>query len=337
MPKKKTSNDKKMPSARIAPMIPGRQATLPKVFGDTPTFLGVDRIRVPDQVAGRQIVFMGVPIEGTITWGSFSGCELATKTIRHASARYGAFLPERDVDVLDHFHMADGGDVAVIPGDMAASLAGVKTAAAGIYRHGAIPVFLGGDHTYTPEVISALAEWTGGPVGVIQLDAHLDNAPEFAGDPYARCAPLYRIPRMPGVRGESVVQVGVRGPRNSPYQIALAKEAGCTVITSHQFRQQGMEKTIAQALDIAHRNTKAVYLTICSDILDAAHNPGGAPDFDGLTSHELFEMVYGLAQGGLQGLDFVEIYPFQDPGNRSAHLAVWTIIHALAGLVKGKK
>ena len=337
MPTTKKSAARKSSTARKIPMVPGRKASLPVLYGDTPTFLGVDRVRVPDQVAGRQVVFMGVPIEGAVTWGSYSGCELATKIIRHASARYGAFLPERGVDVLDHLHMADGGDVAVIPGDMAASLAQVRAKAGGIYGQGAMPVFFGGDHTYSPDVVAALAEWTDGPVGVIQLDSHLDNAPDFGGDKFARCAPLYRIPRLKGVRAKSVVQLGIRGPRNSPLQMALAQEAGCTVITTHQFRAQGPERTLEQALEIAHRGTRAVYLTICSDILDAAHNPGGAPDFDGLNSHELFNLVHGIAKAGIRGMDFVEIYPFQDTANRSAHLAVWTIVHALAGLVQGAR
>ncbi|MBF0528909.1 MAG: hypothetical protein HQK55_06500, partial [Deltaproteobacteria bacterium] len=78
MPRKKTSEPAKTTAPRMTPMVPGRMTTLPKVFGDTPSFLGVDLIHVPDQVPGHQIVFMGVPIEGAVTWGSYSGCELTT-------------------------------------------------------------------------------------------------------------------------------------------------------------------------------------------------------------------------------------------------------------------
>ncbi len=51
---------------------------------------------------------------------------------------------------------------------------------------------------------------------------------------------------------------------------------------------------------------------------------------------ELFRLVNQAARAGLAGLDLVEIYPPQDPQGRSAHLAVWTLVHALAGLAQAK-
>jgi len=281
------------------------------------------------------VVFLGVPWEGTITWGTFSGCELATKTIRHASARYGGYLPEYDVDVLERLILGDGGDVRVVPGDSESTMAEVHAAASGVYANGAMPVFIGGDHSYTPEVIRALAEHTDGEVGVIHLDAHLDNMPEFGGDPYPRCGPLHRVLQCPGVRKRSVVHLGIRGPRNAPLQMALAREAGSRVMTMKEVRDRGLDKVLEEALDRAHEGTRAVYLTICSDILDAATNPGGPPDFDGMTSHELFQVVHRVALAGLRGMDFVEVYPLQDPHHRSSHLAVWTVLHALAGVALG--
>ncbi|HEX2959578.1 MAG TPA: arginase family protein, partial [Chitinispirillaceae bacterium] len=71
--------------------------------------------------------------------------------------------------------------------------------------------------------------------------------------------------------------------------------------------------------------------------IDAAFNPGGPCDFDGLTPHELFYAMRRLGQQGINGLDFVEIYPLQDGKNFSSHLAAWTMIHALAGIALGKK
>ena len=63
---------------RNLPMVPGRKVALPRVYGDTPTFLGVPRLdlRAPPRDAPDAVV-VGVPWEGTVTWGSFTGCELA--------------------------------------------------------------------------------------------------------------------------------------------------------------------------------------------------------------------------------------------------------------------
>jgi agmatinase len=318
------------------PMAPNRMAHLPKVYGDTPTFLGCAPVDLPDGVEAGNVVLMGVPWEGAVTWGSFSGCELATKTIRHASARYGGYLPEYEVDVLERLTLRDAGDLRITPGDGEATMAEVRTAAGTVYARGGLPVFFGGDHSYTPEVVRALAEHTDGEIGVIHLDAHLDNMPEFGGDPLARCGPLHRVIQCPGVRSRSVVHLGIRGPRNAPLQMALAREAGSRVITMREIRDRGLLSAMDEALEVARRGTRAVYLTICSDILDAATNPGGPPDFDGLTSHELFELVHGVALQGVRGIDYVEIYPLQDPTNRSSHLAVWTLLHALAGVAMGR-
>jgi guanidinopropionase len=317
------------------PMAPNRLARMPRIYGDTPTFLGCPKVNFPHGVEPGQVVFLGVPWEGAVTWGSYSGCELATKTIRHASARYGGYLPEYETDVLERLALRDGGDLRVFPGDGERTMAEVRAAASAVYDRNGLPVFIGGDHSYTPEVVRALAEHTEGEVGVIHLDAHLDNMPEFGDDPYPRCGPLYRVIQCPGVRKRSVVHLGIRGPRNAPLQMALAREAGSRVITMKELRSRGLDRVLDEALERAHEGTRSVYLTICSDILDAATNPGGPPDFDGLTSHELFRVLHRVALEGVRGLDYVEIYPLQDPTHRSSHLAVWALLHALAGLAMG--
>jgi len=310
----------------------GGQTGLPRIYGDTPSFLGVEPIKLPQGAADRDVVFLGVPWEGAITWGTYSGCELAVKTIRHAAARYHSYLPEYDLDFRDSLNLADAGDVAVVPGDGPETMARIKAAARAVYAAGAIPFSFGGDHSYTPEIVAALAEQVGGQVGVINFDGHLDNMPSFQGDELARCSPMYRVVNCPGVRPEAVVHFGVRGPRNARLQMEVARRAGAKVMTLPAIRRQGLEEALAEALAAAREGTRAVYLSICSDILDAACNPGGPPDFDGLMPGELFRAVHAAARAGIRGLDFVEIYPLQDPYNRSAHLAVWTMLHALSGL-----
>ena len=322
----------KSPKPTRSPMDPRSRAQLPTLFGDLPTMLGGEPVDLSREGAGPEIVFLGVPWEGTLTWGGYSACELATKTVRHASARYGAYLPEYGVDAARHLNWGDAGDVAVTPGDPEATMAAVREAAKRIYRRGAMPFMFGGDHSYTPEAVAALAGAVSGKVGVIHLDAHLDNMDQYQDDPYARCSPLYRILHLEGVRPQAVVHFGIRGPRNSPYQAALAQEMGARVMTMKEVRDLGVGPAVEEAIALAHQGTEAVYLTICSDILDAAHNPGGPPDFGGLTSHELFQVVHQVTRAGIRGMDMVEVYPLQDPHHRSSHLAVWTFVHALVGL-----
>jgi agmatinase len=99
----------------------------------------------------------------------------------------------------------------------------------------------------------------------------------------------------------------------------------------------GIDVAIEESLRIARNETDCIYVTICSDILDGAYNPGGPADFKGLSPSELLYAVHQIGKSGFRGLDYVEVYPIQDPNNRSSHLAAWAIIYALAGLAAGKK
>lgn len=319
------------------PMISGRKAALPRVYGDTPTFLGVPKLELGELPSGVDAVFAGVPWEGTVTWGTFTGCELAPRTIRHSSARYGGFLPEYEIDVFDHLRLGDVGDIAVDPNSPAETMTRVCAAMESIYAAGSVPLIMGGDHSFTPEIIRALSRQREGRIGVIHFDAHFDNAKSFGNDTMPRCSPLHRIAQIPEVRTQSIAHVAIRGPRNSPAQLAYARELGASVFTIRDIRRRGIEAVIEDAIAVARQETQHVYVTICSDCVDASLNPGGPADFNGLFAHELFSALYRLGESGIAGLDFVEIYPNQDPGGVSSHLASWAIIHALAGMAEKKR
>lgn len=105
-------------NSKDIPMIPDRKKGLPLVYGDTPTFLGCESVDLNNIKQPIDLIFSGVPWEGTITWGTYSGCELAPKTIRHASARYGGFLPEYEINIFDHLTLGDIGDCLVNPNNV---------------------------------------------------------------------------------------------------------------------------------------------------------------------------------------------------------------------------
>lgn len=319
------------------PMIPGRRASMPLVYGDTPSFLGCPVLKSGVIRPGADVVFLGVPWEGTVTWGSFSGCELAPRSIRHASARYGGYLPEYDIDLFDYLKLGDIGDVSTEPNDPEKTMKNVFNQADQIYKSKSIPFALGGDHSFTPEIVSALSENVKEEIGIVHFDAHFDNSESFGEDRYPRCGPLYRIAQIKKVRKESIVQIGIRGPRNSPAQMEYAKSIGARVFTIKEIRSRGMASVMTEALQIARDKTKYIYVTVCSDIIDAAYNPGGPADFNGLHPDELFYALHRLGESGIDGLDYVEIYPIQDPKSFSSHLAAWAIIYALVGLASRKK
>ena len=324
-------------NSKEIPMVPNRKASLPRVYGDTPSFLGVPVLDARNLAVGCDVIVAGVPWEGTVTWGSFSSCELAPRSIRHASARYGGFLPEYEIDLFDHLKLGDMGDVMVNPNDPAETMQNVHRAMLRIYRSRSIPFILGGDHSFTPEIIRALGDAGEGEIGVIHFDAHLDNNKSFGADMYPRCGPLHRISQLPGVRKESIVHMGIRGPRNSPAQYDYARSMGARIFTTKEIHERGMPEVTEEAIAIAHEKTRHVFVTICSDCIDAGYNPGGPADFNGLLPNELLPALQRIGASGIDGLDYVEVYPGQDPQGYSSHLAAWAMIYALVGLAQRKR
>jgi guanidinopropionase len=319
------------------PMVPDRKSSLPKIYGDTPSFLGVPVLSGDSFPADYDVIIAGVPWEGTVTWGSFTGCELAPRTIRHAAARYGGFLPEYETNLFDYLKIADMGDIAVSPNDPRATMNSVHAGMDRIFKSRGIPFVLGGDHSFTPEIIRALHDNSEGDIGVIHLDAHFDNAKGFGSDEYPRCGPIHRIAGLDKVRNKSIVHVGIRGPRNSPAQHEYAKSMGARIMTIKEIRQRGIDAVIDDAINIAQEKTRHVFVTICSDCVDAGFNPGGPADFNGLSPHELLPSLYKIGESGIAGLDYVEVYPSQDPRGFSSHLASWAIIYMLVGMAAKKK
>jgi len=307
------------------------------IYGNTPTFMGAKPVREEGDLAGLDVVFAGLPWEWTNTWGSYSSCEMTPKAVRNASLRYGTgYVPEYDIEVMKHIQMGDYGDFATFPNDVEKTHQSFYEGAAAIFRQNVVPVFFGGDHSVTNPVIRALSEAHPKKVGIIHFDAHLDNSDEFEGDPYARCAPLRRIAELPGMDPKKMVHIGIHGPRNSPKQMQFVKDSGIPIYTMKDIREQGLEKVIQAAQQITSEGTDGYYVTICSDIIDKAFNPGGPNDFGGLTSGEMLTTLVTLGKGKMLGIDIVEIYPKIDPNEESIHLGVWLAIYALAGMAMKK-
>jgi len=97
-------------------------------------------------------------------------------------------------------------------------------------------------------------------------------------------------------------------------------------------RQLGLQVVLSRALELIGQDVDGFYVSVCSDVIDHAYNPGGPPDFGGLTPSDMCEALYRLGQEKILGLDLVEVYPRYDVNDASVHLLVWQVIYALAGL-----
>lgn len=302
------------------------------IYGNTPCMLGAKNISATKDVSDIDVLVYGVPWEGAVTWGDYTGCELGPKVMRLSSARYSGYLPElNDIDVFEHLRLGDLGDIDIVPHDVDETMNRITAYTSELWKTGKFLVGLGGDHGITFPIVRALAE-TGKKVGIIHLDAHYDNLPSHNGDEYARCSPFARLYEQEGVRNESIIHTGIHGPRNIPQSGRNAKAAGAVTVSINQIREHNDLRQLARDIyEMASKDVDCVYLSICSDVLDFAFNPGGPVDGNGLTSYELLTLVHEICKLGVVGMDFVEIYPQQDPNQNSAHFASTLILYALAG------
>ncbi|GAK01369.1 agmatinase family protein [Geomicrobium sp. JCM 19055] len=303
------------------------------VYGNTPTFLGA-KWAVDKDERGADVVIYGVPWEGGVTWGDYTGVELGPKSMRIASARYSGYLPELDhIDVFESLSLADMGDVDIIPAEVENTMHRISSFSKDVWNKKVFPVALGGDHSITYPIVKGWSESNPGKkLGIIHLDAHYDNMNDFNGDLYARNTPFARLYEMDAVVNSSLVHAGIHGPRNKPESGKFARDAGAITRTVNEFKETNDLRALARDLyKQASKDVDAVYLSICSDVLDHAYNPGGPVDTNGLTSYELLTVIHELGKQGLCGMDFVEVYPQQDPTDFSSHLASTVILYVLAG------
>ena len=201
------------------------------LYGNTPTFLGAKNLSNQDSLDDVDAVVYGVPWEGAVTWGDYTGCELGPKVMRLTSGRYSGYLPELDhIDVFEHVKLGDVGDVDVVPADVEETMERITNFSSKLWQSGKFLIGLGGDHGITFPIVRALAE-QGKKVGIIHLDAHYDNLPSHNGDQYARCSPFARLYEQEGVRNESIIHTGIHGPRNLPEAGRNARDAGAVTGT----------------------------------------------------------------------------------------------------------
>ena len=317
-------NDKPAPYDKRGP--------IPEIYSGTPTFMGLPKI-TEDQISEYDVIVMGMPWEGTCTTGNSTGCELATKTIRLASIRYGGYLPEFNYDLFDYMTVADLGDSAYYPGDVEKTFQAIEEKADMIYSRKKQSLSFGGDHSVTIPILRSLCKNTEGKIGLIHFDAHLDNMPSYLeSEKLARCCPMHRAYEMEKI--SNIVHVGIRGPRNNFRGLQEAAAYNAKVISSFDVHRLGIENVLDEIKKFVWNGVSSVYISICSDVLDVAGNHGGPPDFAGLTSYQLLSMLHSLASEGICGLDFVEIYPPQDHAAISSHAAAWAGIYGLSGMAK---
>lgn len=297
-----------------------------------PSFLGLPD-RLADGRTPRAVIF-GAGCASLYPGEDASGHDVAAGAIRAASQVDTALVGNFDFDLggplFDGGEVSciDAGDVATVEQDSAGNRAVIEAKTREILALPAVPIMLGGDDSVVIPFLAGFAD--GGPIWILQIDAHLDWRDEVAGERYGYSSPMRRASEMPHVAG--MVQVGLRSVGSGrDIEIEAALRFGSRFVTAREVHAHGVDAALRHIPEGAR-----VVITLDCDGLDPSIMPGvSARTPGGLTYTQAIDLIAGVGRRGrIAGFDLVELYPPADVDNLSALTAARLIVNAIGAIVR---
>lgn len=313
----------------------------PIAAGDLPTYAGpvtwCRRPYLPDPDALRQrrpdVVILGVPFDDRVSHRP--GARFGPRAVREAIATTGAHSLALDVEPFGVLDVVDAGDVDVIPAWPERGHAVTYQRVRDVMASGAVPVVLGGDHSLTWPVVTAVAESLAPRrVGMIHFDAHADTADDENGVHAGHGTPMRRLVESGVIDGRSLVQVGLRGYWPPPAVFDWMRAQGLRWHPMTEIEERGIDQVIDDALAEVTEHADLVYLSVDIDVVDPGMAPGtGTPEPGGLLTRELLRSVRRICRRvPLAGVDVMEVAPPYDHAEVTAMVAHRCVFEAVSGM-----
>jgi agmatinase len=298
------------------------------------TFCGRPLVHEASGLRGADVAVLGAPFDdGT---SNRPGARFGPRAIRAADdgGRYGRPHMTLGLDPLEVLKVVDYGDIAVSPADLRQSHLSLELRLREVLAAGALPLVLGGDHSLSLPMLRVLSDRLG-PEGyaVLHFDTHADTADELYGVRVSHGTP-FRVAVEEGVlRGNAIVQVGLRGTWPGPEEFEWMRSEGFRWHTMDEIEERGVRAVIGEAVRAVAEVAPLAYLTVDIDVLDPAFAPGtGTPEPGGLTTRELLWSVRHAARElELCAADVVEVCPPFDQAGITALAAERVALEILAG------
>jgi arginase len=304
-----------------------------------------------DTSTPSRIALLGVPIE---IGASQAGTLMGPAALR--TAGIARLLEQMGVCVEDH------GDLAI----PAVSSDGPPPANAKFYdevktwirslsersfwlaRSGAIPIFMGGDHSLSMGSVNGVARYwqeeKGRPLFVLWLDAHSDyNTPDttLTGNMHGMSAAFLCGERgldnlLGSITRTSIGpdQLDLFGIRSiDPLEKQLVRERRVAIADMRAIDEFGVAVLIGRVIERVKAKNGVLHVSFDVDFLDPSVAPGvGTTVPGGATYREAHLIMELLHDSGLvRSVDIVELNPFLDERGRTARVAV-ELIGSLFGL-----
>jgi formiminoglutamase len=287
----------------------------------------------PAELAPGRPVLIGFPQdEGVRRNGGRVGAAEAPREIRRWLYR---LVPEdcKTGADLAGLRLLDLGNVR-INGSLEPTQAALGEVVATVLRSGAVPIVLGGGHeTAYGHYLGYVG--AGVPVGVVNIDAHLDVRPLIDGQGHSG-SPFRQMMEHPAapLPGNRYACLGAQPHAIAREHLAYVRDRGGEVCLVEHLNWT-LPATIRGQCEAFASDGCRVYVTLDADVVRASDVPGvSAPNVAGIEGDIGVEFARQAGQSPhVSSFDLVEINPRHDRDGQSARwagLVVWNFLVGLA-------
>lgn len=212
-------------------------------------------------------------------------------------------------------------------------------------EEGALPLTLGGDHSFAMGSISGVSSAyrkKNQKIGLIWVDAHADlNTPTSSPSGNIHGMPLAA---MLGYGHDELTKIKYSGAKVRPENVALigircidgkekemCRQSGIRYFSMREIDEKGMSQVMKEAIACATKDTAGIHVSFDLDAIEPIHAPGvSTPVSGGLSYREAHLCLESIADTGkLIAVDLVELNPMTDVHHQTANLSVELILSAL--------
>jgi len=295
-------------------------------FGGPATMM---RLPAVDSAEGLDACFVGVPFD--IGTSNRAGARHGPRQIRAESTLMRPYNMATRAAPFDSLQVADVGDVAINPFNLAKSVQIIEDAYDAIAATGAKPLTMGGDHTIVLPILRAMHK-KHGPVGVVHVDAHADVNDTMFGEKIAHGTPFRRVVEEGLVDPHRVVQIGLRATGYAAEDFDWPRQQGFRVVQAEECWHKSLVPLMEEVR--AQIGGGPVYVSFDIDGIDPAFAPGtGTPEIGGLTGIQGIEILRGCRGLEIVGGDLVEVSPPYDVNDNTSQIACRVVLDVLGTMV----